>query len=91
VAIKRATKHYRERRPAGFFVSGPRREGWKLNAEKLKQARALLVQGHGLAVVSAQTGVLSDTLGKAIKTGRLPAVKKTGAHRLGAQKSEATP
>ena len=54
-----------------------RREGSKLNAEKLEQARALLVQGHGLAVVSTQTGVLSDTLRKAIKAGRLPAVKKT--------------
>ena len=77
---------YRERGPAGFFVSGPRREGSKLNAEKLEQARALLVQGHSLPVVSAQTGVLSDTLRKAIKAGRLPAVKKTGAHRLGPQK-----
>ena len=76
VAIKRATKLYRERGPAVFFVSGPRREGSKLNAEKLELARALLVQGHGLPVVSAQTGVLSDTLRKAIKAGRLPAVKK---------------
>ena len=40
VAIKRATNLYRERGPAGFFVSGPRREGSKLNAEKLEQARA---------------------------------------------------
>src|SRR5260370_25505038 len=76
VAIKRATKLYRERGPAGFFVSGPRREGSKLNAEKLEQARALLVQGHELPVVSAQTGVLSDTWRKAIQAGRLPAVKK---------------
>jgi len=34
-------------------------------------------------VVSAQTGVLSDTLRKAISAGRLPAVKKTGAHSIG--------
>src|SRR6266481_2289041 len=52
VAIKRATKLYRERGPAGFFVSGPRREGSKLNGEKLELARALLVQGYGLPVVS---------------------------------------
>src|SRR5215472_14718110 len=85
VAIKRATKLYRERGPAGFFVSGPRREGSKLNAEKLEQARALLVQGHPLPVVSAQTGVLSDTLRKAIKAGRLPAVKikKNGSASAG--------
>jgi hypothetical protein len=34
----------------------------------------LLVQGHWLLVISVQTGVLSDTLCKAIKAGRLPAV-----------------
>lgn len=55
-----------------------RREGSQLNAEKLEQARALLVQGHPLAVVSRQTGVLTDTLRKAIQAGRLPAVKKSG-------------
>ena len=82
VAIKRATKLYRERGPTGFFVSGPRREGSKLNGEKLELARALLVQGYGLPVVSAQTGVLSDTLRKAIQAGRLPAVKKRRTPQL---------
>ncbi len=77
VAIKRATKLYRQRGSAGFFVPKRRREGSKLNAEKLEQARALLVQGEPLAMVSRQTGVLSDTLRKAIGAGRLPAVKKT--------------
>jgi transposase len=76
VAIKRATKIYREDGAAGFFVPKARREGSKLNEEKLEEARALLVQGHGLAVVSRQTGVLTDTLRKAIKAGRLPAQKK---------------
>jgi hypothetical protein len=77
VTIKRGTKLYRERSAAGFFVPKARREGSKLNAEKLAQARALLGQGHPLAVVSRQTGVLTDTLRKAIGAGRLPAVKKT--------------
>jgi hypothetical protein len=77
VAIKRATKLYRQRGSAGFFVPKKRREGSKLNTEKLEQARALLVQGQPLAVVSRQTGVLSDTLRKAVAAGRLPAVKKT--------------
>ena len=79
VSIKRGTKLYRERGAAGFFVSGPRREGPRLNAEKLEQARALVVQGHSLAVISRQTGVLSDTLRKAIAAGRLPALKKSPA------------
>jgi transposase len=77
VAIKRATKRYRERGAAGFFVPKKRRDGPKLTAEKLEQARALLVQGQALAAVSQQTGVLSDTLRKAVAAGRLPAVKKT--------------
>src|SRR2546427_7305278 len=38
VAIKRATKLYRERGAAGFFVPKARREGSKLNAAKLEQA-----------------------------------------------------
>ena len=77
VAIKRATKLYRQRGSAGFFVPKTRRQGSQLNAEKLEQARALLAQGQPLAVVSRRTGVLSDTLRKAVAAGRLPAVKKT--------------
>jgi len=81
VAIKRSTKLYRERGAAGFFVPKARREGTKLNAEKLAQASALLVQGHPLVVVSRETSVLVDTLRKAIGAQRLPAVKKTGLEK----------
>lgn len=77
VAIKRATKIFRDRGAAGFFQPKPRREGSKLNTEKLEHARLLLRQGHSLPVVSQQTGVLADTLRKALAAGRLPAVKKT--------------
>ena len=77
VAIKRATKRFREQGARGFFAPKPRREGSKLNAQKLEQARLLLVHGHPLAVVSRLTGVLADTLRKAIAAGRLPPVKKT--------------
>ena len=76
VAIKRTTKLFRERGSAGFFVSPPRREGTQLNAEKLEQARGLILQGHPLRVISEQTGVLVDTLRKAITAGRLPVPKK---------------
>lgn len=77
VAIKRTTKLYREAGPAGFFVAKPRREGTRLNAQKLEEARGLLAQGEALGVISQKTGVLTDTLRKAIQAGRLPAVKKT--------------
>lgn len=76
VAIKRATKLYREQGAAGFFVAKARREGSRLNAQKLEQARSLLVQGYPIMEVSRQTGVLKDTLRKAVAAGRLPAVKK---------------
>jgi hypothetical protein len=77
VAIKRATKIFRERGAAGFFVPRPRREGTRLDAAKLEQARGLILGGSRLVEVSQQTGVLVDTLRKATAAGRLPAVKKT--------------
>lgn len=80
IAIKRATKLYRQRGAAGFFVPGQRREGTKLTDEKLEQARALILLGEPLAVVSRQTGVLTDTLRKAIAAGRLPVLKKRRAN-----------
>jgi hypothetical protein len=80
VAIKRASKRYREGGAAGFFVAAPRREGSRLNARALEVAGRLLEQGEALTVVSERTGVLKDTLRKAIQAGRLPGVKKT-VHR----------
>lgn len=77
VAIKRASKRYREHGAAGFFVAARRREGTRLNARTLELARGLLEQGEALGVVSERTGVLKDTLRKAIQGGRLPGVKKT--------------
>jgi len=81
ITIKRSTQLYRSRGPAGFFVPKARREGSKLNAAKLAEARRLIEAGQPLAVVSRQTGVLIDTLRKAIKAGRLPAPKKRGGDR----------
>jgi hypothetical protein len=77
VAIKRGTKLYRTRGAAGFFVRGARRQGSQLNGFRLEQARSLIEQGQLLRVVSQQTGVLADTLRKAIAAGRLPALKKS--------------
>jgi hypothetical protein len=80
-----AIKRYREHGAAGFFVGSPRREGSRLNSRTLEIARGLLEQGEGLAVVSERTGVLKDTLRKAIQAGRLPGVKKTlhrGQHNV---------
>lgn len=76
ITIKRSTQLYRTRGAAGFFVPKARREGSKLNAVKLAEARGWIEQGEGLATISQRTGVLLDTLRKAIEAGRLPALKK---------------
>jgi len=81
ITIKRSTQLYRAAGPAGFFVAKTRREGTRLTASKLAEARGLIESGQTLAAVSAQTGVLIDTLRKAITAGRLPALKKRAANR----------
>jgi len=43
ISIKRSTKIFRERGAAGFFVPPPRREGTRLDAAKLEQARGLML------------------------------------------------
>jgi len=78
ITIKRGTKLFREKGSAGFFVPKARRQGSQLKGAKLEQARELLAKGEPLPVVSQQTGILRDTLRKAIKAGRLPALKKRG-------------
>lgn len=88
--IKRATKLYRTRGAAGFFAPKPRREGAQLTDEKIDQARVLLSAGAPLARISELTGVLSDTLRKAISAGRLPGVKKKPRPRLGSMVSAQT-
>lgn len=82
VAIKRATKIFRELGPSGFFISKPRRNGSKLNAQKLELASSLILLGQPLMVVSEQTGVLIDTLRKAVQDGRLPPLKKSPPNRM---------
>ena len=57
VAIKRSTKLYRTRGAAGFFAPQPRREGSKLTAAKLEEARAWLALGEPIARVGERTEV----------------------------------
>ena len=74
--VKRYTKKYRQGGGRAFFTPPCRREGIKLNAERLAQAQQLLDQGLEVPEVSRQTGVLASTLHKAIKSGRLQVRKK---------------
>ena len=71
IAVKRAVKKYRTGGTGVFFQPAPRREGSKLSAPVRTQAQALLDEGLAVPAISAQLGVLSTTLHKAIGDGRL--------------------
>lgn len=69
--VKRCVKRLRQRGPKAFFTAPPKRQGHKLNPERLRQGQALLDQGWRVPAISAQLGVLASTLHKAIDDGRL--------------------
>jgi len=77
VSVQRAVARYRAGGAAAFFRPRPPRRGRKLTPEVLVQVQALLDQGEAVPAVSQQTGVLANTLHKALRAGRLRAgVKK---------------
>jgi hypothetical protein len=71
ITVKRCVKRHRTAGAAAFFAPPKVRPGRKLTPEVLPQAQALLAQGLGVPEVSAQTGVLANTLHKALRAGRL--------------------
>ena len=74
--VKRCCRLYRERGASAFFKPPARRQGHRLTPEKLAQAQALLDEGKTIPAVSAQLGILTSTLHKAIDAGRLKQFKK---------------
>jgi hypothetical protein len=77
VAVQRAVDRYRAGGSAAFFAPAKPRAGRKLTPEMLVQVQALLDQGQSVPQISGQTGVLANTLHKAIRFGRLrPAATK---------------
>ncbi len=78
ITVKRSAKLYRERGAAGFFQPKVRKHsGSVLKGEVLARARTLLEEGWSVPEVAREVGVLANTLHKAIRAKRLPAVKKT--------------
>jgi hypothetical protein len=79
VAVQRAVDKYRVGGAAAFFVPPKARPGRKLTPEVLAQVQAGLDQGESVPQISRQTGVLANTIHKAIRAGRLRerAKKKT--------------
>ena len=77
ITVKRYAKLYRERGPKGFFESKPRHNSASvLKGKVLEQAQQLLDQRRSVPEVSAQLGVLGNTIHKAIRAGRLRADQK---------------
>ena len=71
VAVQRAVDKYRVGGAAAFFVPPKARPGRKLTPEVLPQVQARLDQGESVPEISRQTGVLANTIHKAIRAGRL--------------------
>lgn len=77
ITVKRSVKLYRERGAEGFFQPKVRkRSGRVLKGDVLKRARTLLEEGWSVPEVARELGVLANTLHKAIRAKRLPAVQK---------------
>jgi transposase-like protein len=71
VAVQRAVDKYRAGGAAAFFVPRKPRPGRKLTPEVLPQVQARLDQDESVPEISRQTGVLANTIHKAIRAGRL--------------------
>ena len=81
VAVQRAVDRYRAGGSAAFFVPPPPRAGRKLTPAALLQVQALLDQGQSVPAIGQATGVLANTLHKAIRAGRLRAGAKKKTRR----------
>ena len=74
--VKRYVKRFREGGAKSFFVTPRRRAASVLKGEVKEQAQALLNEGKSVPEVAKQTGVLANTLHKAIRSQRLHQLKK---------------
>jgi hypothetical protein len=82
--VKRYVKVYRDHGAKGFYESKPRHSSASvLKGEVLERAQQLLQQGQTVPEVAKQLNVLTNTLHKAIRAGRLgDPQKKPNPHRL---------
>ena len=74
--VKRYMKVHREKGTEGFFQARRRRSASVLTPEVKQRAQALLDEGKSVPEVSREVSVAGDTLHKAIRDGRLHALKK---------------
>lgn len=76
ISVKRAVKLHREQGVKGFFVPRKGRGPAVLTPSVMTQAQALLDGGMVSEAVADQLGIKRDTLGKAVRAGRLHVAKK---------------
>lgn len=83
ITVKRYLKLYREHGSKGFYEAKARHSSASvLKGEVLEQAQRLLDEGRKAPEVAAELNVLTNTLHKAIRAGRLRACqKKTSARQ----------
>jgi hypothetical protein len=82
ITVKRYMKVYRERGSQGFYEAKPRHSSASvLKGEVLEQAQQLLEEGQSVPEVAAVLKVLTNTLHKAIRAGRLRGSQKKVAAR----------
>jgi transposase len=82
ITVKRYMKLYRERGSQGFYEAKPRHSSASvLKGEVLEQAQQLLEEGQSVPEVAAVLKVLTNTLHKAVRAGRLRGSQKKVAAR----------
>jgi transposase len=77
ITVKRYCRLFREQGPAAFYQRPPRQRGHRLTPERVAEVQGLLEEGLSVPEISSRTGLLSTTLYKAIKQGRLSPQKKS--------------
>jgi len=84
ITVKRYVKLYREHGAKGFYEPKPRHSSASvLKGPVLEQAQRLLDEGQDVPEVAAELNVLTNTMHKAIRAGRLRGSrKKTKAPQL---------
>ena len=77
ITVKRYMKLYREHGSKGFYEAKPRHSSASvLKGEVLERAQQLLDEGGSVPDVAAELDVLTNTLHKAIRAGRLRGCQK---------------
>ncbi len=71
ISVKRAVARYREQGPKGFYAEPRRRGAGVLTAPVLAQAQRLFDQGLERGDVAKALDIKSNTLGKAVRAGRV--------------------